>query len=77
MWSLDLRTQWESALKQAEIEDFRWHDLRHSCASYMVRQGLDLRLVAELLGHRTLQSMRYSHLAKEHLKSAISEAMER
>jgi site-specific recombinase XerD len=44
----------------------------------MVRQGLDLRLVAELLGHRTLQmSMRYSHLAKEHLKSAISEAMER
>ena len=76
--SLDLRTQWESALKQAEIKDFRWHDLRHSCASYMVRQGLDLRLVAELLGHRTLQmSMRYSHLAKEHLKSAISEAMER
>ena len=43
-----------------------------------VRQGLDLRLVAELLGHRTLQmSMRYFHLAKEHLKSAISEAMER
>ena len=76
--SLDLRTQWESALKQAEIEDFRWHDLRHSCASYMVRQGLDLRLEAELLGHRALQmAMRYFRLAKEHLKSAISEAMER
>ena len=76
--SLNLRKQWVAAIKLAEIEDFRWHDLRHSSASYMVRQGLDLRLVAELLGHRTLQmSMRYSHLAKEHLKSAISEAMER
>jgi integrase len=76
--TLDLRTQWESVLKQADIKDFRWHDLRHSCASYLVRQGVDLRLVAELLGHRTLQmSMRYSHLAKEHLKSAISEAMEK
>ena len=75
--SLNLRKQWVAAIKLAEIEDFRWHDLRHSCASYMVRQGLDLRLVAELLGHRTLQmSMRYSHLAKEHLKSSISEAME-
>ena len=43
----------------------------------MVQQGLDLRLVAKLLGHRTLQmSMRYSHLAKEHLKSATSEVNE-
>ena len=44
----------------------------------MVQNGLDLRLVAELLGHRTLQmSMRYSHLAKEHLKQAISKALEK
>ena len=76
--SLNLRKQWVAALKQAEIEDFRWHDLRHSCASFMVQNGLDLRLVAELLGHRTLQmSMRYSHLAKEHLKQAISKALEK
>jgi len=74
--SLNLRKQWVAALKQAEIEDFRWHDLRHSCASFMVQNGLDFRLVAELLGHRTLQmSMRYSHLTKEHLKQAISKAL--
>ena len=75
--SMDFRKQWVAALKQAEIKDFRWHDLRHSCASFMVQNGLDLRLVAELLGHRTLQmSMRYSHLAKEHLKQAIIKALE-
>ncbi|MGA1101784.1 MAG: tyrosine-type recombinase/integrase [Opitutales bacterium] len=74
--ALDLRSQWESALKKAEIKDFRWHDLRHSCASYLVRQGVDIRLIAELLGHKSLQmSFRYSHLAKEHLKTAIGGAM--
>ena len=74
--SLDLRKQWESALRKAEVEDFRWHDLRHSCASYLVRQGVDIRLIAELLGHKSLQmSFRYSHLAKEHLRDAIGGAM--
>ena len=52
---LEFRKCWESVLRQAEITDFRYHDLRHSAASYMVRNGMDLRLVAEILGHRTLQ----------------------
>ena len=74
--SLNLRKQWVAAIKLAEIEDFRWHDLRHSCASYLVRQGVDIRLIAELLGHKSLQmSFRYSHLDKEHLKAAIGDAM--
>ena len=74
--SLNLRKQWESVLRKAEIENFRWHDLRHSCASYLVRQGVDIRLIAELLGHKSLQmSFRYSHLDKEHLKAAIGDAM--
>ena len=73
---LDLRKQWESAVRKAEIENFRYHDLRHSAASYMVRSGLDLRLVAEILGHRTLQmTMRYSHLQKDHLRQAMIKTM--
>ncbi len=73
---LEFRKRWESVLRKAEIADFRYHDLRHSAASYMVRNGMDLRLVAEILGHRTLQmTMRYSHLKRDHLKEAMLKAM--
>ena len=73
---LDLRKQWESAIHKTEIKDFHYHDLRHSAASYMVRSGMDLRLVAEILGHRTLQmTMRYSHLQKDHLRQAMIKTM--
>ena len=73
---LEFRKRWESVLRQAEITDFRYHDLRHSAASYMVQNGMDLRLVAEILGHRTLQmTMRYSHLQKEHLREAMLKAL--
>ena len=65
---LDLRRPWTEALAAAEIADFRFHDLRHSAASYLVQQGVSLVAVAALLGHRTLQmTKRYSHLAPEHL----------
>ena len=73
---MEFRKRWESVLRQAEIKDFRYHDLWHSAASYMVRNGMDLRLVAEILGHRTLQmTMRYSHLQKEHLREAMLKAL--
>ena len=73
---MEFGKRWQSVLRQAEITDFRYHDLRHSAASYMVRNGMDLRLVAEILGHRTLQmKMRYSHLKRDHLKSAMLKAM--
>ena len=63
-------------LCQAEIIDFRYHDLRHSAAIYMVRNEMDLRLVAEILGHKTLHmTMRYSHLKRDYLKSAMLKAM--
>lgn len=65
---IDLRQPWKAALQKAEIPDFRFHDLRHSAASYLVQQGVNLVSVAALLGHRTLQmTKRYSHLAPEHL----------
>ena len=55
---------WRAALKITNISDFRFHDLRHSSASYLIMAGVHLRTVAEILGHRTLNMVqRYSHLS--------------
>lgn len=67
-----------TALEAAEIEGYSWHCNRHTFASRLVMAGVDLRTVAELLGHRTLQMvMRYSHLAPEHQASAVDRLVER
>jgi integrase len=65
-----VREAWERALKAAGIADFRWHDLRHTAASYLVMSGVSLVEVAKILGHRTLSMVaRYAHLADEHIVS--------
>jgi site-specific recombinase XerD len=62
-----------SALEEAKIEGYTWHCNHHTFASRLVMAGVDLRTVAELLGHRTLQMvMRCFHLAPEHQESAIN-----
>lgn len=49
-----------------------FHNLRHSCASWLVMQGVDLYTVGKLLGHTTTRmTKRYSHLSAEHMKQAI------
>ena len=70
----DFRDPWNKALVVAEVEDFRWHDLRHSCASYLAMNGVPMLTIAEILGHKTLSMVqRYTHLSKEHLTEAISD----
>ena len=55
-----------------ESADFRWHDLRHTFASWHVQSGTDLYRLSRMLGHSTLQmSARYAHLATEHLHQAV------
>ncbi|WP_367025676.1 site-specific integrase [Methylococcus sp. ANG] len=69
---VDLRTPWENALKRAGIEDFRFHDLRHSAASYLAMNGATLAEIAEVLGHKTLAMVkRYSHLSDAHVSSVV------
>jgi len=69
----DFRRPFQMALRTAKIENFRWHDLRHCAASYLVMAGVDMRTVAEILGHKTLQmTQRYTHLSPEHLKDAVA-----
>lgn len=68
----DVRTAWNSALKQAKIEDFRFHDLRHTAASYLAMNGATLAEIAEVLGHKTLQMVkRYAHLSETHTASVV------
>jgi len=67
----ELRRQWESARAATGI-NCRWHDLRHTCASWLVQAGVPLHTVAEILGHTsTAVTRRYAHLAPEHLRDAI------
>ncbi|WP_298628409.1 site-specific integrase [uncultured Legionella sp.] len=69
----DLRAPFENALKRAGITDFRWHDLRHSCASYLAMNGASLAEIAEILGHKTLQMVkRYAHLSEAHKSKVVT-----
>lgn len=62
-----IRPYWGKAVEEAELVDFRFHDLRHSCASYLAMAGASHLEIAEVLGHKTLQMVkRYSHLNHEH-----------
>lgn len=62
----------EKAVKNAGISDFRFHDLRHTFASWLVMKGIDLKTVQELLGHKDFKmTLRYSHLSPEHKKLAV------
>lgn len=63
---------WRKAKKQAEIENFRFHDLRHSAASYLAMGGASMAEIAEVLGHKTLAMVkRYSHLSNDHVSSVV------
>jgi integrase len=66
------RHWFEKAIAEAEIDNFTWHDLRHTFASRLAMAGVDLRTVAELMGHAKIQmTMRYAHLAKRHTRTAV------
>ena len=63
---------WREALAEADIKNFRFHDLRPSAASYMAMNGATASEIAAVLGHKTLQMVkRYAHLSDEHIKNVV------
>ena len=69
---IDIRKAWENARDKAGIVDFRFHDLRHSAASYLAMNGASQLEIAEVLGHKTLQMVkRYSHLSEDHTRDVV------
>lgn len=61
----EIKTAWRRALRDAEIEDFTWHDLRHTWATWHVMNGTPLQVLKELGGWADMRMvMRYAHLAK-------------
>lgn len=69
----DARKGFLSACAVAGIKDFRFHDLRHTCAAWLVSAGVPLSEVRDLLGHSSIvMTERYAHLAPERVRSAVA-----
>lgn len=67
-----VKKAWAKALKDAGIENFRFHDLRHTAASWMVQSGADLYSVQKILGHADIRTtQRYAHLSPQYLRNDI------
>ena len=64
----DANTAWKAALRRAGIDDFRFHDLRHTWASWLVQAGVPLSVLQEMGGWESIEMVRrYAHLAPNHL----------
>ena len=70
---LNINHAFQTALRRAKIKDFRFHDLRHTCGTYLARSGASTLQVAEVLGHRVLaMAKRYSHFSIEDKSNLVN-----
>ena len=75
---MDLRTPWEGVVQEAKLENFKFHDLRHSAASYLAMSGCTPSEIAAVLGHKTLQMVkRYAHLSEAHTAGVVARMNEK
>ncbi len=70
--SLHFKRAFETVRSKAGLDDVRLHDLRHTAASHLLMAGVDIRTLAEILGHKTMQMVhRYTHLLNDHKLKAV------
>lgn len=68
----DIKNSFHTVLEKANIEDFRFHDFRHTAATRMLEKGADIRTVQEILGHSSvIVTQRYTHTTPQYKKKAI------
>ena len=68
----DVKRSFATACRRAGIENFRFHDLRHTYASHLAMRGVHMRALQELLGHKDIKmTQRYSHLSPDQLQGAV------
>ena len=66
------RRAWRTTIKRAKLEDFRFHDLRHSAASFLAQHGAGLHQISEILGHSSYQvTKRYLHLVDKNIAAIV------
>jgi integrase len=75
---MHIGTAWETARQRAGLSNFRFHDLRHTAASYLAMSGASVREIAEVLGHTTLaMAMKYIHLTTGHMAAVVDRMSEK
>jgi integrase len=75
---LDYAKPFRAALKATGIANFRFHDLRHTAASYLAMNGATTAEIAAVLGHKTLAMVkRYSHLTEQHVSGVVERMTEK
>ena len=74
---LNFQKHWDKARQAAEIEDYRWHDNRHTCASHLADNGVSVMQIGAILGHKTLTMVnRYAHRNTAGMEDVINKGVE-
>lgn len=69
----DIKKAWKNALENAQIENFRFHDLRHTVGTRLAEQNIPVNVIKEVLAHSDVRtSMRYVHLTENSKAKAMS-----
>lgn len=67
-----IRKAFQKAVQKAGLQDFKYHDLRHTCASHLAMNGATQGELMEVLGHRSpSMTRRYAHFSKEHIAKIL------